>query len=327
MNLKLARRKFLHLTAGAVALPALSRIARADTYPARPVRILVGFAAGGGADISARTSGQWLTERLGQQFIVEDRPGAGSNIATEAVVRAPPDGYTLLEVTVANAISAALYDKLSFNFIRDIAPVAAISQGAMIMVVNPSFPAKTVAEFIAYAKANPGKINMATSGSGTGPQVAGELFKMMAGIEMTQVPYRGGAPAITAVVSGQVQVFFSPLPEPIEQIKAGNLRALAISTASRWQGFPDLPTIGEFVPGYEASTFYGVGAPNNTPTEIIEKLNKEINAGLADAKMKARIADMGGTVVPGPPANFAKFIAAETEKWAKVVKFAGLKPE
>ena len=321
------RRRFLHLAAGVAALPAMSRVAWARAYPAKPVRIVVGFAAGGGADTSARILGQWLTERLGQQFIVEDRPGAGSNIATEAVVRAPPDGYTLLEVTVANAIGATLYDKLSFNFIRDIAPVAAISRGALVMVVNPSFPARTVREFIAYAKTNPGKINMATSGSGTGPQIAGELFRMMAGIEMTQVPYRGGAPAITAVIGGQVQVFFSPLPEPIEQIKAGNLRALAISTASRWQGFPDLPTMGEFVPGYEASTFYGIGTPKNTPTEIIEKLNKEINAALADAEMKARIADLGGTVLPGSPADFAKFIAAETEKWAKVVKFAGLKPE
>jgi tripartite-type tricarboxylate transporter receptor subunit TctC len=325
--MKLPRRKFLHLAAGAAALPTVSRIAKAQTYPTRPARIVVGFAAGGGADISARTLGQWLTERLGQQFIVEDRPGAGSNIAAEAVVRAAPDGYTLLEVTVANAIGATLYDNLSFNFIRDIAPVAAISRGALVMVVKPSFPARTVREFIDYAKANPGKINMATSGSGTGPQVAGELFRMMAGIEMTQVPYRGGAPAITAVIGGQVQVFFSPLPEPIEQIKAGNLRALAISTASRWEGFPDLPTLSEFVPGYEASTFYGIGAPKNTPTEIIEKLNKEINAALGDATMRARIADLGGTVLPGSSADFAKFIAAETKKWAKVVKFAGLKPE
>ena len=325
--MKLPRRNFLHLAAGAAALPAVSRIASADTYPSRPARIVVGFAAGGGADISARTLSQWLTERLGQQFLVEDRPGAGGNIATETVVRAPPDGYTLLEVTVANAIGATLYDNLSFNFIRDIAPVAAISRGAVVMVVKPSFPARTVREFIDYAKANPGKINMATSGSGTGPQVAGELFRMMTGIEMTQVPYRGGAPAITAVIGGQVQVFFSPLPEPIEQIKAGNLRALAISTATRWEGFPDLPTIGEFVPGYEASTFYGIGAPKDTPAEIIEKLNKEINAALADTTMRTRIADMGGMVLPGSSADFAKFIAAETEKWAKVVKFAGLKPE
>jgi tripartite-type tricarboxylate transporter receptor subunit TctC len=326
--MKLPRRQFLHLAVGAAALPAaVSRIARADTYPARPVRIVVGFAAGGGADISARTLAQWLTERLGQQFIVEDRPGAGSNIAAEAVLRAPPDGYTLLEVTVANAIGATLYNNLSFNFIRDIAPVAAISRGAVVMVVKPSFPAKTVREFIDYAKANPGKINMATSGSGTGPQVAGELFRMMTGIEMTQVPYRGGAPAIAAVIGGQVQVFFSPLPEPIEQIKAGNLRALAISTATRWEGFPDLPTIGEFVPGYEASTFYGIGAPKNTPSEIIEKLNKEINAALADDTMRTRIADLGGTVLPGSSADFAKFIAAETQKWGKVVKFANIKPE
>jgi tripartite-type tricarboxylate transporter receptor subunit TctC len=325
--MKLPRRRFLHLAAGAAALPTLSRIARAQTYPTRPVRIVVGFAAGGGADTSARIMGQWLTERLGQQFIVEDRPGAGSNIATEAVVRAPPDGYTLLEVTVANAIGATLYDKLSFNFIRDIVPVAAISRGALVMVVNPSFPARTVREFIAYAKANPGKINMATSGSGTGPHIAGELFRMMAGIEMTQVPYRGGAPAITAVIGGQVQVFFSPLPEPIEQIKAGNLRALAVSTASRWEGFPDLPTMGEFVSGYEASTFYGVGAPKDTPVEIIGKLNKEINAALADSKMKARIADLGGTILPGSPTNFATFIAEETQKWAKVIRAANIKPD
>ena len=325
--MKLPRRQFLNLAASAVALHADLRFASAQTYPARPVRIVVGFATGGGADTSARIMGQWLSERLGQQFIVEDRPGAGSNIATEAVVRAPPDGYTLLEVTVANAIGASLYDKLSFNFIRDIAPVTAISRGAFVMVVNPSFPARTVRDFIAYARANPGKINMATSGIGTGPQIAGELFKMMAGIEMTQVPYRGGAPAISAVIGGEVQVFFSPLPEPIEQIKAGNLTALAISGASRWEGLPDLPTIGESVPGYEASTFYGIGAPRNTPIEIIEKLNKEINAALTDARMKARIAELGGTVYPGSPADFARFIAAETEKWAKVVKFAGLKPE
>jgi len=323
----LPRRRFLHLAAGAAVLPTVPRVALAQAYPTNPVRIVVGFAAGGGADTSARIVGQWLTERLGQQFNVEDRPGAGGNIATEVVVRAPSDGYTLLEVTVANTISASLYSNLNFNFIRDIVPVASVSRGAMVMVVNPSFPAKTVHEFIAYAKANPGKINMATSGSGTGPQVAGELFKMMAGVEMTQVPYRGGAPAITAVIGGQVQVFFSPLPEPIEQIKAGNLRALAISTASRWDGYPDLPTIAEFVPGYEASTFYGIGVPKNTPVQIIEKLNNEINVALADPKMKARIADLGGTVLPGSPANFVSFIADDTEKWAKVVKFTGIKPE
>ncbi len=325
--MKFPRRKFLQLASGAAALPFVSRAARADTYPSRPARIVVGFAAGGGADISARTMAQWLTQRLGQQFIVEDRPGAGSNIAAEAVVRAPADGYTLLEVTVANAIGATLYDNLSFNFIRDVVPVAAISRGAVVMVVKPSFPAKTVREFIDYAKANPGKINVATSGSGTGPQVAGELFRMMTGIEMTQVPYRGGAPAITAVIGGQVQVFFSPLPEPIEQIKAGNLRALGISTAARWEAFPDLPTIGESVPGYEASTFYGIGAPRGTPAEIVETLNREINAALADGTMKTRIAELGGTVLPGSSADFAKFVAAETEKWAKVVKFAGAKAD
>jgi tripartite-type tricarboxylate transporter receptor subunit TctC len=325
--MKLARRAFLRLAVGAVALPFKSRFALAQIYPSRPVHVVVGFATGGGADTSARLIGQWLTERLGQQFIVEDRPGAGGNIATEAVARARPDGYTLLEITVANAIGATLYDKLSFNFSRDISPVAAISRGAVVMVVNPSFPAKTVAEFIAYAKANPGKINMATSGIGTGPQIAGELFKMMAGVEMTQVPYRGGAPAIAAVIGGEVQVFFSPLPEPIGQIKAGTLRALAISTASRWEGLPDIPTVAEFLPGYEASTFYGIGAPKNTPIEIIETLNTEINAALSDTKMKARIADLGGVVLPGSPADFAKFLAAETEKWAKVVKFAGLKPQ
>ena len=325
--MKFPRRKFLQLAAGATALSAGARCAWAQTYPSRQVRLIVGFAAGGGADTSARVMGQWLTGRLGQQVVVEDRPGAGSNIAAEVVVRAPPDGYTLLEITVANPIGASLYNNLNFDFMRDITPVAAISRGAIVMVVSPSFPAKTVPEFIAYAKANPGKINIATSGNGTGPQVAGEMFRMMTGIEMTQVAYRGGAPAITAVIGGQVQVFFSPLPEPIEHIKAGNLRALAISTTSRSDVLPDVPTISEFVPGYEASTFYGIGAPKNTPVEIVEKLNREINAALADAGMKARIAELGGTVLPGTAADFARFLAKETDKWAKVVKFAGIKPE
>jgi tripartite-type tricarboxylate transporter receptor subunit TctC len=325
--MKLLRRQFLHLAAGVVASPAVLRFAWADAYPSRPVRIVVGFPAGGGADVSARIAGKWLTERLGQQFIVENRSGAGGNIATEAVVRAAPDGHTLLEVTVANAIGATLYKNLKFNFIRDITPVAALTRGAIVMVVNPSFPARTVNEFIAYAKANPGKINLATSGNGTGPHVAGELFGMMADITLTKVPYRGGAPAIAAVIGGEVQVFFSPLPEPIEQIEAGNLRALAVSTTSRWEGLPNVPTMAEFVPGYEASTFYGIGAPKGTPVEILEKLNKEINAALTDPKMKAHFADLGGTPLAGSPADFGKFVSNETEKWAKVIRAANIKVE
>jgi tripartite-type tricarboxylate transporter receptor subunit TctC len=321
------RRKFLHLAAGAAALPAVSRIAGAQSYPSRPVRIIVGFPAGGGVDIVARLIGQWLSERLGQPFVIENRPGAGSNIATEVVVRAPADGYTLLLVHASNAINATLYDKLNFNFIRDIAPVAGIIAVPNVMVLNPSIPAKTVPEFIAYAKANPGKINIASGGIGGPSHVSAELFKMMTGSDMLLVSYRGMAPAVTDLLAGQVQVMFNSLPASIEYIKAGTLRALAVTTATRSETLPSIPTMGEFVPGYEATTWYGVGVPKNTPAEIIEKLSKEINAGLADAKMKARLADLGGTVLPGSPADFGKLIADETEKWAKVIKSAGIKPE
>ena len=325
--MKLPRRQFLHLAVGAAALAVGPRIAFAQAYPTRPVRFIVGLAAGGGADILARLMGQWLSERLGQQFVIENRPGAGTNVATEAVVRAPADGYTLLMVLPPNAVNATLYQKLNYNFIRDIAPVAGLIRTPLAMEVNPSFPAKTVPEFIAYAKANPYKISMASAGIGTSGHVAGELFKMMAHVDMVHVPYRGGAPAIIDLLGGQVQVLFDPVSSSIEYIRAGKLRALAVTTASRSEAFPDTPTVAEFVPGYEASAFFGVGAPKNTPADIIEKLNKEINAGLADPKLKARLADLGGTVIAGSPADFRKLIADETEKWATVVKFAGIKPE
>jgi tripartite-type tricarboxylate transporter receptor subunit TctC len=321
------RRQFLHLAAGAAALPALPRVVRAQAYPTRPVRIFVGFAAGGGVDIVARLIGQWLSERLGQPVIIENRPGAGGNIGTEAVVRAPADGYTLLMVGAYNAINATLYDKLNFNFSRDIAPVAGIIVVPNVMVVNPSVPTKTVPEFIAYAKANPGKINMASSGSGSSLHVSGELFKMMADVKMTHVPYRGTAPALTDLLSGQVQVIFSPMPAALEYIKAAKLRALAVTTTTRSDELPDVPTVNDFVPGYEASTWYGVGVPTGTPAEIIDKLNKEINAGLADPNMKARLADFGGAPLVGSPADFGKLIADETEKWGKVITVAGIKPE
>ena len=324
--MKLLRRQFLHLAAGAVALPTVSCIALALDYPTRPVHVIVGYPPGSGPDIEARLIGQWLSERLGQPFIIENRPGAASNLATEAVVHAPADGYTLLLVASANASNATLYDKLSFNFIRDIAPVASIMRAPFVMQVNPSFPAKSVPEFVAYAKANPRKINMASSGNGTLPHVCGELFKMMTGIDMVHVPYRGGAPAMVDLMSGQVQVGFSVVTETIEHIKSGKLRALAVTTAARSEVLPDVPTISEFVPGYEASAWVGIGAPSNTPTEIIEKLNADINAGLTDPKLKARFAELGATVFVGSPADFGRFIADETEKWAKVVKFAGIKP-
>jgi tripartite-type tricarboxylate transporter receptor subunit TctC len=325
--MSLPRRRFLHLVSGAVVLPAVSRIARAQTYPTRPVRLLAGFPPGGAVDIVARVMGQWLSERLGTPFVIENRPGAGGNIATEAVVRAPPDGYTLLMVNVGNAINATLYDKLNFNFIRDIVPAASIMRAPGVMVVNPSVPANTVPEFIAYVKASPGKVNMASAGNGTTGHVFGELFKFMTGVNMVHVPYRGGAPAITDLLGGQVQVYFGPIPESIEHIRAGRLRPLAVTTAVRLEVLPDIPTVAEFVPGYEASGWHGVGAPRNTPPEILEKLSREISAALADPKIRARLADIGGTPLVGSPADFRKLIADDTEKWAKVVKFAGIRPE
>jgi tripartite-type tricarboxylate transporter receptor subunit TctC len=325
--MKLPRRKFLRLAAGAAALPAVSRLAWAQAYPSRPVRIVVGLAPGGANDITARLMGQWLSERLGQQFVIENRPGAGTNIATEMVVRAPADGYTLLLVGAAQAVNATLYEKLNFNFIRDIAPVASLVRLPLVMVVNPSLPTKTGPEFVAYAKANPGRISMASAGNGSAPHVAGELFKMMAGIDMVHVPYRGGGPAVTDLIAGQVQVLFAGAPESIEHIRAGRLRPLAVTDTTRLEALPDIPTVADFVPGYEASVLFGVGAPRNTPTEIVERLNKEINAGLADPKIKERFAVLGGTPLAGSPADFGKLIAEETEKWGKVIKFAGIKPE
>jgi tripartite-type tricarboxylate transporter receptor subunit TctC len=325
--MKLPRRNFLHLAAGAAALPAVSRIARAQAYPTRPVRIIVGLAAGGPADIVARLIAQWLSERLGQPFVVENRTGAATNIATEAVVRAPADGYTLLFVTAANAINTSLYEKLNFNLSRDIVPVASLIRAPSVMEVNPSVPARTVPEFIAYAKANPGKLTMASSGIGTPSHVFGELFKFMTGVNLVHVPYRGAAPALADLLAGQVQVLFDPMPNPIEYIKAGKVRPLAITTATRSEALPDVPTVSEFVPGYEGSFWFGVGAPKATPADIVEKLNKEVNAALDDPKMKSRLADLGGTVLPGSPADFGKLIAEETEKWAKVIKFAGIKAD
>jgi tripartite-type tricarboxylate transporter receptor subunit TctC len=325
--MKLPRRQFLHLAAGAAALPAVLRIARAQAYPSRPVRIIVAAAPGGGNDIVARLIGQWLSERLGQQFIIENRPGGGGNIGTEAVVRAASDGYTLLLVTAANAINATLYGNLNFNFLRDIAPVAGIMRVPEVMVVNPSVPAKTIPEFIAYAGANPGKINMASGGNGTPSHVAGELFKMMAGVDLIHVPYRGLSPALTDLLGGQVQVVFGALTSSIEYIKADKLRALAVTTAMRWPILPDIPTMSEFLPGYEASQWFGIGAPRSTPAEIIGKLNQDMNAALVDPRIKARLADLTGTVLPGSPSDFGTLIAEEIEKWAKVIKSAGIKPE
>jgi tripartite-type tricarboxylate transporter receptor subunit TctC len=325
--MKLPRRNFLHLAAGAAALPTVARIAWAQAYPTRPVRVIVGFAPGGPVDIIARLISQWLSERLAQQFIVENRPGAGSNIGTEAVVRAPADGYTLLLITSTNAINTTLYDKLNFNFIRDIEPVASLLRTTHVMAVHPSVPAKTVPEFIDYAKANPGKINMASGGIGSAPHIYGELFKTMTGVDLVQVHYRGAGPALVDLLAGQVQIIFVNTAASIEYIRAGRLRALAVTTATRSEALPDLPTVGEFVPGYEASNWFGLCAPKATPAEIVERLNKETNAGLAEPKMKARLADLGGTVLPGPPSDFGKLIVEETEKWAKVVKFAGIKAD
>ena len=325
--MKLPRRRFLHLAAGAAALPAVSRIARAETYPTRPVHLIVGFAAGGPSDIAARLIGSSLSERLGQPFIIENRAGAGSNIAAEAVVRAPPDGYTLFQITNTNAFNAALYENLTFNIIRDMAPVASIYGSQGVMEVNPMVPAKTVPEFIAYAKANPGKINMATGGIGSSAQVYGELFKSMTGVNLVPVHYRGSGPALVDLMAGQVQVTFDPISSSIGNIRAGRLRPLAVTAATRSAALPDIPTLGDFVPGYEASGWQGLSAPRNTPADIIERLNKATNAALVDPKMKARIADLGGVPLPMTPGEFGKFIADETEKWAKVIRAAGIKAE
>jgi tripartite-type tricarboxylate transporter receptor subunit TctC len=323
--MKLPRRKFLHLAVSAAALPAMQRFALAQAYPTRPVRLVVGFPPGGVADLYARLIGQWLSERLGQPFIIENRAGAGSNLGTEAVVRAPPDGYTLLQATAANAWNATLYDNLNFNFIRDIAPVASIYRAPAVLVVHPSFSAKSVPALIAYANANPGKINMASGGVGSAQHVYGELFKMMAGVDMLHVPYRGGGPALADLLAGQVPLMFDTLATSIEHIRAGKLLALAVTSATRSEVLPDIPTVGDFVPGYEGIGWQGVGAPRNTPAEIIDKLNKEVNAGLADPRMKARIADLGGTVFASSPADFGTFIADYTEKWAKVIRAANIK--
>ena len=321
------RRAFLHLATGAAALSAVSRIAWAQTYPTRPVRLIVAFAPGGATDIMARLIGQWLSEKLGQQFVIENRPGAGGNIGTEAVVNAPADGYTLLMATSVNAINATLYDKLNFNFIRDIAPVASVHREPHVMEVNPSVQVKTVPEFITYAKANSGKINMASAGIGSGNHIAGELFKMMAGVNLVHVPYRGAGPALVDLLSGQVQVMFATLSSSIEYVRGGKLRALAVTTATRSDALPDVPTVSEFVPGYEASFWTGIVAPKNTPMEVVDTLNQEINAALGDPKMKARFAELGATVLAGSPADFGKLIADETEKSRKVVKFSGAKAD
>ena len=325
--MKLPRRRVLYLAAVAAALPAVSRAAWAEAYPARSVRVIVYFAAGGGNDITARLIGQWLSVRLGQGFAVENRPGGGGNVGTEAVVRAAPDGYTLLLVSSPNTTNATLYDNLDYDFIRDIAPVAGISRDPNVMVVNPSVPAKTVPEFIAYAKANPGVINYATAGIGSSQHMTAEMFKMMAGISMVHVPHRGTAPALQSLLGGQVQVMFASMPSSLGYIRGGQLRALAVSTATRSHVLPDLPTVGEFLPGFEASVFYGIGAPRNTPPEIVERLNKELNAGLMDPDLKARLTDLGGAELPGSSADFGKLIVDETEKWAKVIKFANIKAE
>jgi tripartite-type tricarboxylate transporter receptor subunit TctC len=323
--MKLFRRQFLHLAAGAVALPAVSRVARAQSYPIRSVRLIVGFPPAGGFDIVARVMGQWLSERLDQPFVIDNRPGAGSNIGTEVVVRAPADGYTLLLVGAPNSINATLYEKLPFDFIRDITPVAGISRESCVMAVHPSVPAKTVPEFISYAQVNPGKLNFVSGGNGSMQHVSGELFKMMAGVNLAHVPYRGAGPALTDLLGGQVQVMFPGMASSMEYIKTGKLRPLAVTSTTREKVLPDIPAVGEFVPGYEAIQLYGVGAPRNTPAEVVDKLNKEINAGLEDPKLKARLAELGGVPMPMTPAQFGKHIAEETEKWAKVIRAANIK--
>jgi tripartite-type tricarboxylate transporter receptor subunit TctC len=325
--MKLPRRKFLHLAAGAAALPAVSRVGWTEAYPSRPVRLVAGFAAAGGSDVIARLIGQWLSERLGQSFIIENRPGAGGNIGTESVVRAPPDGYTLLLVTFANVVNASLYKKLNFNFIRDISPVAGLMRVPDLMAIHPSVPARTVPEFIAYAKANAGKITMASAGNGSSGHLAGELLKMKVGISLVHAPYRGNGPALTDLLGGQVELMFPTSPSVVEYVKSGRLRGLAVTTASRSETLPDLPTVGEFVPGYEVSGLYGIGAPKGTPAEFIATINKESNAAFANPTMKARFVDLGGTVIPGSPADFGKVIVEDTEKWAKVIEAANIKLE
>jgi tripartite-type tricarboxylate transporter receptor subunit TctC len=325
--MSLPRRRFLRLAAGAVAAPALSRRAFADTYPSRPVRLVVGFTPAGGNDIIARLMGQWLTERLGQTFVIENRPGAGTNIAAEAVINSPPDGYTLFVSNLSNAINATLYEKLNFDFMRDMLPVAGIAQAPAVFAVSSSVPAKTVPEFIAYAKANPGRINMGSAGVGSTGHLAGELFKLMAGVNLVHVPYRGNAPALIDLIAGQIEVLFPSLGSSIEYVKAGKLRALAVTGLTRSEALPDLPPVADTLPGYEAASFYGIGSPRNTPAEIVEMLNKAVNAGLADPKLKARLTDLGSMPLPGPPATFGKLIADETEKWGKIIRFAGIKPQ
>jgi len=325
--MKLPRRQFLHLAVGAAALPVVSHFAWAQAYPTRPVRLIAPVAPAGATDILARLMGRWLSERLGQSFVIENRPGGGNNIGTEAVVRAPADGHTLLMAATPNAVNATLYDKLSFNFLRDIAPVASVIRAPYVIAVNPTVAAKTIPELIAYAKANPGKLSMGSTGTGSGAHMAGELFKMMAGVDMVHVPYRGGGAGLTDLLGGQVQVMFVSTVSSIEHIKTGRLRALAVTTATRSDEMPDIPTVGEFVLGYEASAWFGVGAPKNTPSQIIDKLNEAINAGLADPKIKAQLAEMGGSLLASSPADFGRLIAEETEKWGKVVKFAGVKAD
>ena len=325
VSAKTSRRQFLNLVAGAAALPTFSRIARGETYPSRPVRIIVGFPPGGAADITARVMGQWLSERLGQPFVIENRPGAGTNIGTETVAKSPADGYTLLLVSVANTVNATLYKRLNFDFIRDIAPVAGLIRGPLVMELHPSVRAKTVLEFVAYAKANPGRINVASAGNGTPGHMASELFQLLTGLDLVDVPYRGGAPALTDLLSGQVQVIFDNVPTSLEYIRAGKVRPLAVTTATRSNVLPDLPTVSEFVPGYEVSSWFGIGLPRNAPTEIVDKLNMEINAGLADPKVKLRIAEMSSVPLPLTPAEFGNLIVEETEKWGKVIRAAKIK--
>jgi len=324
--MRIPRRQFLRLAAGTAVLPAIPRLARAQSYPTRPVRWLVGFAAGGPQDIVARLLGQFLSERLGQQFVIENRPGAGGNIATEAAVRSPADGYTILMIGPSATINVTLYEGLNFAFLRDIVPVASIMRTSNVLEVHPMFPAKTVPELIAYAKANPGKINYASAGSGSSQHMAGELFKMLAGVDMVHVPYRGAAPALTDLIAGQVQIMFDNMTSSVEHVRSGKLRGLAVTTAARSEALPDLPIVGDFVPGYESSGIYGIGAPKDTPPDIIARLNREINAAIADPRIKARLVDLGGILVTGTPADFGKILAEEVEKWGKVVKFSGAKP-